>query len=82
MIEQSERGGGRPRKSAGDWQLTASDYTTTFLRDFRDHPEHFRNRAGYEADAAAWSMLARMATSVSGKTASPVDVSSSTDHQR
>ena len=49
---------------------------------FRGHREHFGNRAGYGADVSACSMLARMATSVSGKTASLVDVSSSTDHQR
>ncbi len=53
-----------------------------YSRVFRGHQEHFGNRAGYGADVSACSMLARMATSVSGKTASLVDVSSSTDHQR
>jgi hypothetical protein len=52
------------------------------LRAFRYHRPHFGNRERYGADVSAWSILARMATSVSGKTTSLVDVSSSIDHQR
>jgi hypothetical protein len=74
-----------------------SPQAATFIKDTKAQPKlnmvcsrasclfstrHFGNRASYGADEPAWSILARMVTNVSGNTASLVDVSSSTDHQR